>query len=119
MTEEIVKTEVKIEEPPPKVDFLCCICHMKELVDYKGKKPPFSRHLKLEEESYVMKDPFSPPGKGQVIVMGSDCSICGRTVCIAKECSVFYTKTFCKDCFHDNHEYFPKQIVNKLKGTLL
>lgn len=35
----------------------------------------------LLEESYVMKDPFSPD-RDRFLVLGARCSICGRLVCV-------------------------------------
>lgn len=36
----------------------------------------------LLEESYVMKDPFSPD-KQHFLILGSRCSACGRLVCVS------------------------------------
>lgn len=35
----------------------------------------------LLEESYIMKDPFSSD-KAKFLVLGSQCSVCGRLVCV-------------------------------------
>lgn len=45
---------------------------------------PFRPHFlscSLLEESYVMRDPFTPD-KGRFLIVGSRCSMCGRLVCV-------------------------------------
>ncbi|VVC94830.1 unnamed protein product [Leptidea sinapis] len=44
-------------------DFICTSCNLTEKAHYKGTNPPFSRNISLKYPSYIMKDPFSPPGK--------------------------------------------------------
>lgn len=89
--------EAKPKEEPVVYDFQCISCELNEKAHYKGSCPPFSRNILLKYPSYVMKDPFSPPGKGEILVLGSDCSVCEKPVCINKECSFFYSKTYCLD----------------------
>ncbi|CAG9789150.1 unnamed protein product [Diatraea saccharalis] len=95
-------------------DFKCASCNLNEKAHYKGTTPPFSRNVILKYSSYVMKDPFSPPGKGEIIVLGADCAICKKTVCISKECSLFYSKLFCLSCVYDSIDKFPVEIKSKV-----
>lgn len=112
--------EEKIKEIPKEelvhivYDFKCSSCDMEEKVQYKGTKPPFSRNIALKHPSYVMKDPFSPPGKGEILVLGADCAICENSVCISKECSLFYNQAYCLQCAYKCIETFPAEIKTKL-----
>uniref|UniRef100_A0A8I3NAD7 Cysteine-rich DPF motif domain-containing protein 1 n=2 Tax=Canis lupus familiaris TaxID=9615 RepID=A0A8I3NAD7_CANLF len=75
------------------------------------------RHLpscSLLEESYVMKDPFTPD-KDRFLVLGSRCSLCSRLVCVSPECSLFYSKRFCLPCVRDNMDAFPQEIRQDLE----
>uniref|UniRef100_G1QAI5 Cysteine-rich DPF motif domain-containing protein 1 n=2 Tax=Myotis lucifugus TaxID=59463 RepID=G1QAI5_MYOLU len=72
----------------------------------------------LLEESYVMKDPFTPD-KDRFLILGSRCSVCGRLVCVGPECSLFYSKRFCLPCVQKNLQAFPQEIrqdLEKRKG---
>ncbi|KDR08158.1 Putative transferase C1orf69-like protein, mitochondrial, partial [Zootermopsis nevadensis] len=75
----------KSENPPRDATeggiFTCVRCGLKEHYFYKGKKPPFTKKISFREDSYVMKDPFSPPNKNQLLLLGSDCSLCNIPVC--------------------------------------
>ncbi|XP_063991683.1 cysteine-rich DPF motif domain-containing protein 1 [Diachasmimorpha longicaudata] len=93
--------------------FRCFLCPLEEHFDYRGSKPPFSRDILYLEECYIMRDPFSPPNKGEVLVLGGDCSLCERTVCLG--CSIFYTKRFCKECANNNVN-LPIQLQSKVKS---
>lgn len=106
----------KSQEEPVHIiyDFKCSSCNMNEKAHYKGTNPPFSRNIVLKYPSYIMKDPFSPPGKGEILVLGSDCALCDRTVCVNKECSLFYTKIYCLECANKNIDKFPVEIRTKV-----
>lgn len=97
-----------------KYNFKCTECGMNEEVHYKGVSPPFSRKIQLKYPSYVMKDPFSPPGKGEILILGADCAICDKAVCVSKECSIFYLKTYCLKCVQNSMDKFPKEVINKV-----
>ncbi|KAJ9589937.1 hypothetical protein L9F63_016921, partial [Diploptera punctata] len=58
--------------------FKCSKCGLEEHYMYKGKKPPFAKKIVLLEESYVIKDPFSPPNEKQFLLLGSDCRVCSN-----------------------------------------
>lgn len=90
----------------------CYCCDLEEHYNYKGNKPPFAKHLSFLEDCYIMKDPFSPPGKGEILLLGGDCSVCEKSVCM--ECSFYYTKRFCKDCALKNIKNFPPKFKNKI-----
>lgn len=96
--------------------FTCSFCHLKERYDYKGAKPSFARQLVYLEDCYIMKDPFSLPNKGEVLVLGADCSICKRIVCLG--CSIFYTQRFCLKCASINIQKLPFQLHGKINNLM-
>lgn len=110
-------------EPKPKIHFRCAFCALNELCEFKGTHPPFARQINFSEECYVMKDPFSPaPGPHSnktnseyVLVLGADCALCGRAVCKANECSIFYAKTYCLTCASGRIKEFPVEIQSKIR----
>ncbi|XP_011689962.1 PREDICTED: cysteine-rich DPF motif domain-containing protein 1 [Wasmannia auropunctata] len=95
-------------------NFACSFCPLKEQYDYKGARPPFARHLVYSEECYIMKDPFSLPNRGEVLVLGADCSVCKHAVCLG--CSIFYTRRFCPKCASSNVQYLPPQLHGKIRN---
>lgn len=109
----------KSENPPRDATeggiFTCVRCGLKEHYFYKGKKPPFTKKISFREDSYVMKDPFSPPNKNQLLLLGSDCSLCNIPVCQSPDCSIFYTRRFCISCAEENLKNFPSAVQIKLK----
>lgn len=107
--------ESKDESAPETYNFKCTACGMTEEAHYKGTNPPFSRKIELKHPSYVMKDPFSPPGKGEILVLGGDCDLCQKPVCISKQCSMFYLKTYCLECVRSSLDKFPPELTSKLK----
>lgn len=119
------KGEQSIEEPP-KIPFECSICHFQALCDYKGNKPKFTRHVQFGEDCYVMRDPFSaPPGHlsskstcENLIIIGSDCSICKRSICSSNTCGIFYQRTFCSQCAQQTLHEFPVEIQKKIHKFL-
>lgn len=94
--------------------FGCSLCHLEERYDYKGQKPPFSKAVAYLEDCYIAKDPFSIPNRGDVLVMGSDCSVCNKPVCLG--CSLFYCKRFCRICAVQKIDNFPPQIRAKVNN---
>uniref|UniRef100_A0A3Q3NQT0 Cysteine-rich DPF motif domain-containing protein 1 n=1 Tax=Labrus bergylta TaxID=56723 RepID=A0A3Q3NQT0_9LABR len=84
-----------------------------------GLSSPFTttarNHLTQEllEECFVTRDPFSPD-KEKFLVLGSTCSLCSMCVCVAPECSLFYTKRFCMQCVNKHLDQFPQQIRAEL-----
>lgn len=96
--------------------FMCSLCSLKEHYDYKGTRPPFAQQFVYSEECYVMKDPFSLPNRGEVLILGANCDICYRSVCIG--CSIFYTKRFCLKCASSNMQSLPPQLCNKIRNLM-
>lgn len=92
--------------------FACSFCTLRERYDYKGARPPFAQQLVYSEECYVMKDPFGPPNRGEVLVLGGDCDVCKRAVCLG--CSVFYARRFCSSCATANLPDLPAQLHGKI-----
>lgn len=93
--------------------FQCTNCSFKENYHYYGKQPPFSNKIKLKEDSYVMKDPFSLPNKCRIFILGSNCSVCSKVTCSSLKCSIFFTKRFCHQCIRNNIYDFPTEIQTK------
>ncbi|KZC06256.1 UPF0595 protein C22orf40 like protein [Dufourea novaeangliae] len=96
--------------------FTCSYCSLQERFDFKGVKPPFARQITYLEECYVMKDPFSIPNKGEVLVLGADCSVCNKPVCLG--CSIYFGKRFCSKCASNNIHYLPSQLHTKVKNLI-
>ncbi|KPJ18089.1 UPF0595 protein CG11755 [Papilio machaon] len=117
LPQEMDDPNKSVEEKELVYDFNCVSCNLNEKAHYKGTKPPFSRNIILKYPSYVMKDPFSPPGKGEVLMLGADCAICDKPVCISKECSIFYMKLFCINCAKQSLEKFPVEIQSKINSN--
>nr|XP_009677023.1 PREDICTED: cysteine-rich DPF motif domain-containing protein 1 isoform X2 [Struthio camelus australis] len=69
------------KEAQPKGEFKCQLCGLTAPYTYYGQKPPNTRSIVLLEESYVMKDPFTPE-KDKFLILGSQCSLCSRSVCV-------------------------------------
>ncbi|XP_042562865.1 cysteine-rich DPF motif domain-containing protein 1 [Clupea harengus] len=93
--------------------FTCETCSLSTPFTYFGQKPPNTRAIVLLEESYVLKDPFSPD-REKFIVLGSSCTVCSKVVCVGTECSLFYTRRFCLPCVRENLDQFPQQIQVEL-----
>ncbi|XP_005379559.1 PREDICTED: cysteine-rich DPF motif domain-containing protein 1 [Chinchilla lanigera] len=94
--------------------FECQLCGLTAPYSYVGQKPPNTQSVVLLEESYVMKDPFSPD-RDRFLVLGAQCSVCGRLVCVGPECSLFYSKRFCLPCVRENLGAFPAEIRQDLE----
>ncbi|NWY06298.1 CDPF1 protein, partial [Nothoprocta ornata] len=97
------------KEAQPKGEFKCQLCGLTAPYTYYGQKPPNTRSVVLLEESYVMKDPFTPD-KDKFLILGSQCSLCSRLVCVGTACSLFYSKRFCLPCVNENLKAFPIEI---------
>ncbi|XP_076200720.1 cysteine-rich DPF motif domain-containing protein 1 isoform X4 [Aptenodytes patagonicus] len=69
------------KEAQPTGEFKCQLCGLTAPYTYYGQKPPNTRSIVLLEESYVMKDPFTPD-KDKFLILGSHCSLCSRSVCV-------------------------------------
>lgn len=93
--------------------FVCCFCKLSEKYDYKGRQPPFQRHLIYQEDCYIMRDPFSPLNQKEALILGGDCCLCKKSTCM--DCSIFYTKRFCKICALNNIHDLPSQLHKKIK----
>lgn len=96
--------------------FTCSYCSLDGTFDYKGAKPPFARQLIYSEDCYIMKDPFSVLNEGEVLVLGADCSVCKKSVCLG--CSIFFGNRFCSKCAIANIQYFPGELHTKIKALV-
>ncbi|XP_066285595.1 cysteine-rich DPF motif domain-containing protein 1-like [Branchiostoma lanceolatum] len=94
-------------------DFACSLCNISAPYDYLGTTPPYAKSIVLLEKAYVMKDQFTP-GKEGHLVLGADCCLCGKCVCLGQDCSLFYTKRFCLPCVLQNIQEFPLEIQEEV-----
>ncbi|XP_067554495.1 cysteine-rich DPF motif domain-containing protein 1 isoform X4 [Pseudorca crassidens] len=109
--------------------FECQLCALTAPYSYVGQQPPGAQSVaglghsahrhhflsrSLLEESYVMRDPFTP-NKDRFLILGSRCSVCGRLVCVGPDCSLFYSKRFCLPCVRENIDAFPQEIQQDLE----
>ncbi|XP_036762528.2 cysteine-rich DPF motif domain-containing protein 1 isoform X4 [Manis pentadactyla] len=94
--------------------FECQLCALTAPYSYVGQKPPNTQSIVLLEESYVMKDPFTPD-KDRFLILGSRCTLCSRLVCVGPECSLFYSKRFCLPCVQEHIDAFPQEIRQDLE----
>ncbi|XP_022452850.1 cysteine-rich DPF motif domain-containing protein 1 isoform X1 [Delphinapterus leucas] len=123
-----LQMECEAERRPLGV-FECQLCALTAPYSYVGQQPPGTKSVvglghsahwhhflpcSLLEESYVMRDPFTPD-KDRFLILGSRCSSCGRLVCVGPECSLFYSKRFCLPCVRENIDAFPQEIQQDLE----
>lgn len=115
-TKPNVKEEESQEKPPkePKKYFQCNKCQLREQYDYFGFEPPFLKKCKLLEEAYVIEDPFTAPKQNEILILGSHCIKCQKTVCKDTECSFYFNGTFCIPCAKLDSKTFPRSVQEKL-----
>ncbi|XP_078474643.1 cysteine-rich DPF motif domain-containing protein 1 isoform X2 [Lampetra planeri] len=94
--------------------FVCTVCKLHAPYNYYGRKPFYAKALELKEDSYTCQDPFETE-RGQLLVLGSNCSLCQRVVCTSQDCSLFYTRRFCLECIKQHISEFPAEIQFELK----
>ncbi|EER14349.1 hypothetical protein Pmar_PMAR028051, partial [Perkinsus marinus ATCC 50983] len=53
-----------------------------------------------------------------VIVLGGECSSCGRKVCTDNRCSVFYKKRYCRECIMKDPRNLdlPPPLLKAMRG---
>lgn len=94
--------------------FLCESCGLRETYHYYGRRPPFHRGVTFLEDCYLKRDPFQSQPTGSFLLLGSSCTACGRVVCQAASCSLFYTTRFCGACAEDNLKEFPTEMQQRI-----
>lgn len=99
--------------------FLCQACGLVETYQYYGRKPPFHKGVTFLEDCYLLRDPFQSDSGGSFLLLGAECTACGRVVCQATTCSIFYTKRFCLNCATATIEEFPTEMHQRIKKGLL
>ncbi|KAK7868148.1 hypothetical protein R5R35_003024 [Gryllus longicercus] len=97
--------------------FTCYRCGLSEHYDFKGKKTPYSRWIELNEDGYIMQDPFST-NRNDFLLLGSDCSVCEKTICQSPNCSVYYMKRFCLPCAQTCLNKFPSAVQARVRKHL-
>lgn len=102
-----------------KIPFVCGRCSLSEQADYLGTRPPWTkRAVSFPKDTYLLRDPFQPPGV-HFLILGGACSIpdCGsHQVC--QDCSLVYAgRRFCLECASD-HAYFP-QFPNEIQTKIM
>ena len=108
-----------VNEHDLEIKFSCFKCGLQEECHYFGRKPPFvAKQIEFTEDTYVMRDPFSPRevGRANFLQIGGHCNNCKRTVCV--ECSTFYYKRFCNECCAQYLSEFPPEIGTKIQKKL-
>ncbi|CAG5121876.1 unnamed protein product [Candidula unifasciata] len=96
--------------------FSCSSCDFVVEYQYQGRKPPFAKNIMLVEDCYIMKDPFST--SGGFVCVGGICSLCGCSVCMSNDCSLFYTQRFCLKCAGKNMKEFPPELQQEISHRL-
>lgn len=104
-----------MESENPGGIFTCFLCGMNEKYHYYGRSPPFVKSISFTEEVFVAKDPFVPKDQRLFLLLGSHCSVCNKSVCQSKNCSIFYIKRFCINCAKSHYSTFPKQIQKDIQ----
>ena len=101
------------------IKFSCFICGIQEICHYFGRKPPFViKQIEFVEDTYVMRDPFTPreTGRAHFLQIGGHCGKCERSVCV--DCSTFYSKRYCNECCAEYLSEFPPEIGLKIQKQL-
>ncbi|EFJ45950.1 hypothetical protein VOLCADRAFT_63186 [Volvox carteri f. nagariensis] len=86
--------------------FACSLCGFEAPFKHFGASLPSV--CSFLEEGWLAVDPFSI--QARPVFLGAPCSACGRAVCTAEACSVFYSKRFCRPCARSNAEAFPAAV---------
>ncbi|CAG2057684.1 unnamed protein product, partial [Timema podura] len=97
-------------EPPAQIEggeFVCSTCGLTEHYTYKGKQPPFCKKISFIDDSYVMKDPFSPPNKNQFLLLGCLAFLETLPLVFSSDCT-----TFPRNCFFGFFELLTKWEVS-------
>lgn len=110
----------------PRHPFACENCGFRMFYNYKGTRPPFAQQLTFAEPCYIVLDPFKPPPARSnqhsyfehFITLGCDCYSCGKTVCSAPQCNIFYRHHFCGDCAHASVDQFPLDVQSRIRKNL-
>ena len=118
----------KVEEDEL-VQFKCSSCHLNEVCHFLGKTlPSHKKRVTFKEDTFVMRDPFTPrvvaahsanrsPWSGcNLLVIGGFCTICQSSVCV--DCSMFYTRRYCLDCAANHIREFPADVGAKIQKKL-
>ncbi|KAJ8924012.1 hypothetical protein NQ315_006788 [Exocentrus adspersus] len=109
------------EEEKPKEEvkyFQCSFCVFKQPYEYFGRNPPQIKNYILLEDAYVIENPFFPPKKGKVIILGTHCIKCRKSVCKDVNCSVYFDGTYCIQCAKNNLQNFPPSVQEKLNRII-
>ena len=124
-------SEVKNEEQnktDERKEFICHMCKLYSRYVYYGTRP-LERHFEktissksttkkeeliLLEKAYVSDDPFSELKSNNFLILGAQCHVCAKMVCVGNDCSLFYyNKRFCVKCTSEIDE-FPNEIKSEL-----
>ena len=97
--------------------FKCFLCGLEEKFEFYGKRVEFAKNVGFKEDTYVMRDPFSPRHEGLFLSLGSNCSKCEKTVCNDLSCSVFWKKRYCKDCAKSYARELPDDLSRRLSAS--
>ncbi|KAH7729433.1 Cysteine-rich domain containing protein [Aphelenchoides avenae] len=96
--------------------FQCSVCQLgPERCEFGELQPSKARY---KEQVYYMKDPFVAPDIHKkdyqvqdFLIVGSNCALCQKHVCIDEECSFFYRQTYCVPCAKREKHMFPSKLL--------
>ncbi|KAF2901387.1 hypothetical protein ILUMI_04798 [Ignelater luminosus] len=118
-SDEKIQEKSENESKPEIKYFKCCVCILNEKYEYFGKSPPWVRDYKLEEDAYIIEDPFLPPKRGEFLILGAHCVKCGLAVCKDTNCSFYYIGTYCIKCAKQCSKEFPNAVQEKLNRIIV
>lgn len=98
--------------------FQCSSCIFKQPYEYFGSNPPQVKNYILLEDAYIIEDPFFPPKQGKIVILGTHCIKCRKSVCKDANCSVYFDGTFCIECAKNNIAFFPYAMQEKLNRII-
>lgn len=89
LVENSTEPEENIEVVEEKKYFTCSSCNLREEYEYFGRELPYTKRYKLNEDCYVIEDPFQPPRQGEFIILGAHCQDCNKPICRDSICSFY------------------------------
>lgn len=95
--------------------FQCSLCIFRELYEYFGRNPSQTDKYILNEDCYLIEDPFYPPKQGKFIILGAHCMKCKKSVCKDINCSIYFDGTYCIQCAKAQVDIFPVSVQEKIK----
>lgn len=98
--------------------FQCSLCIFQEQYEYFGRNPPHTGKYILNEDCYLIEDPFYPPKQSKFIILGAHCIKCKKPICKDTNCSLYFDGTYCIICAKSQKTFFPVSVQEKLNRIL-